>query len=209
VGVTLHILHTGIVVAGVGFVLFLIWPVRSPTLRRVDELRQSVRDGRVVEDAFGRARRAQEGTGAPAAGRAIHREPLRVAIAVSTVIAASVHAAVGPEHFREGVRFGVFFVLLSAAQFVLASAVLMRRSRRLLAVLAALSAVVIVLWIATRTTALPFGLDDREPVGVLDLMSSVAEAVALAAAVVMLRSPVARRHHGFDRAALAVVSEGH
>jgi len=99
-----------------------------------------------------------------------------------------VHAFVGPEHFREGLRFGLFFVVLCAAQFAMAIGVLTRPSARLVETVALASVLVVALWIVTRTVALPFGLDVVEPVGFLDALSSTAEGIAAVACLAWLRA---------------------
>jgi hypothetical protein len=77
----------------------------------------------------------------PHAAPARHRErppwswpsrPLIVALALASAGGAAVHAAVGPDHFREATAFGVFFVTASALQGAWALLVIRRCSRALL-----------------------------------------------------------------------------
>jgi hypothetical protein len=183
--------------------MFLLWPARPVRARRFDGLRSMAAAGTVVEHAYARAELmlATRGRPSPAAAPVDPpRGPLAV-VAVSCVLAGAVHASVGPEHFREGVRFGVFFVVLCAVQFALAVAVLRRPSRHLVRLTALVSGGVVVLWLVTRTAGLPFGLDEVEPVGFADSLASVAELVTIAACVVWLRpstNSAARR--GWPRA---------
>jgi len=201
--VTLHVVHTGIVVVGASVVAFLLWPARPVRTRRFDGLRSMAAAGTLVEHACAQAELmlATRSRSSPAAAPvAPPRGPLAV-VAVSCVLAGAVHASVGPEHFREGVRFGVFFVVLCAMQFALAVAVLRRPSRHLVTLTALLSGGVVLLWLVTRTAGLPFGLAEVEPVGFADSLASVAELVTIAACLVWLRpstNSAARR--GWPRA---------
>ena len=170
----LHTLHVLVIVLG--------------TLAVAGVLRNAGRDDRAV-DALRRAgpggvialaeRRAQLALTRPAIPRAV------VFASATTTFAGAVHAAVGPEHFREGVRFGLFFLVLSITQFALAYAVARRPSAQLLLGLAAVNLGTAALWLVTRLVALPFGLDTVEPVGVWDATASAAEVVAF---VIALRS---------------------
>ena len=181
----LHALHAGIVVAGVCVVLFLLWPARSAQSRRVRGLRAAARDGTLIDYARARAAATLADRDLPSERSAGRHLGL---VAVACVVAGSVHAFVGPEHFREGLRFGLFFVVLCAAQFAMAIGVLTRPSARLVETVALASVLVVALWIVTRTVALPFGLDVVEPVGLLDALSSTAEIVAAAACLAWLRT---------------------
>ncbi len=187
--VTLHVVHAGIVVVGASVVMFLLWPARPVRTRRLDGLRSMAAAGTLVEHACAQAELllATRGRSSPAAAPVDPpRGPLGV-VAVSCVVAGAVHAGVGPEHFREGVRFGVFFVVLCAIQFALAVAVLRGPSRHLVMLTALLSGGVVLLWLVTRTAGLPFGLGEVEPVGFADSLASVAELVTMGACLVWLR----------------------
>lgn len=112
---------------------------------------------------------------------------------VATALAAIVHGAVCPEHFREGLRFGVFFLALSTTQFAVAGAAALGRHTAASLLLGAVAgATAIVLWALTRTVGLPFGLAGIEPIGLWDTVSSSAEAVACAAAIAALRAAPVR-----------------
>ena len=201
--IALHVVHAGIVIVGASVVVFLLWPARPVRTRRFDGLRSMAAAGTLVDHAYAQAELmlATRDRSSPAASPVDPpRGPLAV-VAVSCVVAGAVHASVGPEHFREGVRFGAFFVVLCAMQFALAVAVLRRPSRHLVTLAALLSGGVVVLWLVTRTAGLPFGLAEVEPVGFADSLASVAELVTVAACVVWLRpstNSAARR--GWPRA---------
>ena len=189
----LHVLHAGIVVAGVCVVLFLLWPARSTHARRVRGLREAAHSGSLIDLA--RTRAATALAESDAISEPLARRHLGL-VAVACVVAGSVHAFVGPEHFREGLRFGLFFVVLCTAQFAMAVGVLIRPSARLVELIALVSGCVVALWLVTRTVALPFGLDVIEPIGFLDALSSTAELVAIAGCIAWLRSgKVPTRRH--------------
>lgn len=174
--------------------LFLLWPARSAQSRRVRGLRAAADTGSLIDLARARAAATladRDPPNEPSAGGHLGL------VAVACVVAGSVHAFVGPEHFREGLRFGLFFVVLCAAQFAMAIGVLTRPSARLVEMIALVSVLVVALWIVTRTVALPFGLDVVEPVGLLDALSSTAEVVAAAACLAWSRTgrTAARRQY--------------
>ncbi|MCW2548562.1 MAG: hypothetical protein JWN96_3022, partial [Mycobacterium sp.] len=124
--------------------------------------------------------------------------PLLVVAALASIVAAVIHGAVGPEHFREAVRLGLFFVLVCAGQLFLAAALLRRPAPALVAIASiGINAGTVLLWILTRTCGLPAGLAEVEPVGVLDTISSAAELVVVGCCLRWLllgqiREPVAR-----------------
>ena len=130
-----------------------------------------------------------------AAGAALLRErrtatpPLLGAVAAACAVAAVVHALVAPEHFAESALYGWFFVTTAVAGIGYAVAVVVRPSGRLLLGGAAANAAVVGLWLFTRVVAVPLGpgAGQTEPFGVLDLVASGAELVAVAAAVLALR----------------------
>jgi hypothetical protein len=175
--VLLHTLHAAIVVVGAIVVLVLVRP--APDQRRAASLRRAAARGTLVEQARARAL-AELGLGS-APARSNQSTALIIA-AIATLVAAGVHAAVGPEHFREGLRFGLFFVALSVGQIVLAAVLLRRPSRGVANLAVALSVATIVVWALTRTVGLPFGLAEVEPVGLADAVASVAEVVTAIAA---------------------------
>jgi hypothetical protein len=85
------------------------------------------------------------------------------ALALSSLGSSAIHAAVCPSHFREATAFGVFFIVISAAQAGWAIAIILRPSRRLLLAGAIGNAGVVALWVLTRTVGLPFGPEIWRP----------------------------------------------
>jgi len=100
------------------------------------------------------------------------------ALAGVSALAAGIHGAVCPEHFGESALYGSFFLGVAAGQLAFAALVLTRPSRRLLALGLGGNAAVVLLWLLTRTVAIPLGpaAGTTEEIGALDLVASVAEA---------------------------------
>jgi len=98
--------------------------------------------------------------------------------------AALIHVAAVPPHLEEFAPFGYAFAALAVAQFVLAFALLLAWPyARSISVL--LSIGVIAVWVMSRTTGLPIGVEPWVPenVGVADVISGIFE-VALVAILV-------------------------
>jgi hypothetical protein len=107
---------------------------------------------------------------------------------VSSAAAAGVHAAVGPEHFREQVLFGLFFAGAALGQITWAFLMALRPSRALLVAAVLGNSAVLVLWAATRTVGLPGLLPRPEAVGPWDLCCGVWELVVVLCAGRVLRA---------------------
>jgi hypothetical protein len=176
------------VAVGVIVVVALLLPARASEQRRIDQLRRSSANGTLVEDARRRAsaalaaERRRALPGGPAARAAL------VLAALTTLYACVVHAAVCPEHFREGLRFGLFFLFASVDQLVVAAVLVRRPSQRVVWLAVLVNGGTALLWAVTRTVGLPFGLGELEAVGWADLTASLAELVAAGAALFWLRS---------------------
>lgn len=94
-----------------------------------------------------------------------------------SVVSATVHLAVSPEHFREGLVYGCFFAA-SAAGHVLWAGLALRRPRRwLIAIGLATNLGIVALWVMTRTLGIPLGpsAGKIEAVGVLDVVATACE----------------------------------
>ena len=123
-----------------------------------------------------------------------HSPHLRVA-AVGLVAAAAIHALVTPEHFREDLLFGLFFVALAAAQLVLAVLITCRPDHQLVRYIAVGSAWVVVLWVVSRTSGLPIGPEQWRPesIGRLDAAATAAELITFVGCLMQLRMNSDRR----------------
>jgi hypothetical protein len=143
--------------------------------------------------------------------------------------AAVIHFAVTFEHFQEYVLYGVFFLIISWAQLVWPAGLLWRPPRlrasreaprgiwlweRLWLWLGITgNAIILAIYIASRTAGLPFGPDRHRPesVGALDVMSCTLELILIAGCAALLWQPSladrpVRRHSGlaFIAAVVAV-----
>jgi hypothetical protein len=133
----------------------------------------------------------------------LHASPRTVAAlrsaATLSLLAATIHLWVAPEHFEEWWGYGAFFLGLAAAQGFYALGLLLRRpSQPYLLVGVAGNLAVVVLWLVTRTTGVPlFGphAGEVEGVGRLDLACTLAEAgiVVVLGALAMRDLPTERR----------------
>jgi len=118
--------------------------------------------------------------------------------------AAAIHFAVVFEHFSEYVLYGVFFLIISWAQAIWAAVVLWRPSRPWLWLGIAGNAIIVAVYLASRTTGLPFGPDNghTEPFGALDVVSAILEFALIAGCAALLWRPSladrpVRRRTGF------------
>ena len=110
-------------------------------------------------------------------GTATVRPYLLGGLAALSVGAAAIHFAVVFEHFAEYALYGVFFLVISWAQVIWPAVLLWRPSRLWLWLGVAGNAIVIAVYVASRTVGLPFGPDvhHAESVGALDVVSCVLE----------------------------------
>ena len=146
-------------------------------------------------------------------GTATVRPYLLGGLAALSVGAAAIHFAVVFEHFAEYALYGVFFLVISWAQVIWPAVLLWRPSRLWLGLGIAGNAIVIAVYVASRTVGLPFGPDlhHAESVGALDVVSCVLEfGLIIGCAALLWRPsladrPVARRGAVARAAALVAV----
>jgi hypothetical protein len=112
-------------------------------------------------------------------------------LAALSVGAAAIHFAVIFEHFNDYVLYGVFFLAISWAQIIWPAVLVWRPSRLWLWLGIAGNALVLVVYVASRTTGLPFGPDvsNPEPVGALDVVSGILEFALIAECIALLWRP--------------------
>src|ERR1700704_5335752 len=112
-----------------------------------------------------------------------------------------IHFAAVPEHWASYRMAAVFFIGLGAFQVGWAALVLGRPGRLLSAVGAAASLLTIGIWIASRTSGLPFGpfAGVAERAGPADIVSTILEEV-LVVALILLAFRVGERRR-YDRSA--------
>jgi hypothetical protein len=114
--------------------------------------------------------------------------------ALLSLVAASLHMLVCPEHFREALLYGGFFAVAAAAQLVWVGLALWRPSRWLLAAGLVGNLAVVLLWAVTRTVGIPLGPEAGavEAIGALDVIATVGEVgiVACCAWLLLCRRPL-------------------
>lgn len=108
------------------------------------------------------------------------------AVPVLLAAAAGIHFAVGPAHLGESLSHGGFMFATGATQLALAALIARRPSRRALELAAWVSGGIVAIWLASR-------ISGSEPVGAVDLVATVLEAVTAALALAVLRPPVRAR----------------
>jgi len=119
-----------------------------------------------------------------------------VAMSVLGAGSALIHALVCGEHFREWVLYGVFFLCASTLQSVWSILILLRPNRGLLWLGAIGNAMVIVTFVFSRTTGMPFGPEPFHPeaLDTLGLVATSCEICLVALATRVLRAT--RRNPG-------------
>jgi hypothetical protein len=120
---------------------------------------------------------------------------LVVGAALLSVGAAAIHFAVDPEHFREYWGFGVFFVVVAWLQLAFAAAALVRGQRAIVVGAAIGNALVVVIWIVSRTIGIPLGPESgtAESATVIDLMATAFELVIVVCCIGSLASRIRGR----------------
>ena len=108
-------------------------------------------------------------------------------LAALSMAAAAIHFAVMEEHFAEYVAFGVFFSVVAWLQALWALGVIVLPSRRLLLAGLVGNALVILVWLVSRTAGLPIGPEAGapEPAAFVDVLSTILE-VAIVVGTAML-----------------------
>jgi hypothetical protein len=118
------------------------------------------------------------------------------ALAALSVGAAAIHFAVTFSHFSEYTLYGVFFLAIAWAQLIWPAVLVWRPSRLWLGLGIAGNAIVLGVYIASRTAGLPFGPDlhHTEAVGAVDVVSCVLEfALIVGCAALLWRPSLANR----------------
>src|SRR5262250_1075742 len=144
------------------------------------------------------------------------RPYLAGALAALSAGAAAIHFAVTFEHFNQYLLYGVFFLVVVWAQMTWAAVAVRRLRRWWLWLGIAGNAVVLAVYLASRTTGLPFGPDQghTEPFGALDVVSALLELALIAGCAALLWRPAlagrpVRRRTGFAAiASMAAIPAG-
>ena len=126
--------------------------------------------------------------------------------ALLTLGAAAIHFAAAPEHLSEYLLYGIFFILLGAAQLALAVALVVAPSRRLYQGALIGTLAVIGIWLMSRTTGLPIAPIPWRPEAIAfpDFAATLLETIACLVFLMRLRRRLPRRR-GLVRAALTTL----
>ena len=113
---------------------------------------------------------------------------LRWQLAAASMGAAAIHFAVIVPHLNEYRPYGVFFLAVGWFQAIWAVLVVMSEDRRLLALGLVVNAVVIGVWVWSRTAGLPLGPEPgtAEEIGAADSISTALEAVIVVLTTLLL-----------------------
>ena len=121
--------------------------------------------------------------------------PLATVIAASLAGAGLIHLAFAPIHLQDSATHGAFFVVAAWAQLLLAGLIITRRGgRATLAATVAVQAVILGVWIVSRTSGISGVV---EPFGVPDVLASCFEIVAIGGAGLLMLGWHGPRVRGF------------
>src|SRR5215510_4466730 len=143
-------------------------------------------------------------SGSPATARPY----LAGGLAALSVGAAAIHFAVTFAHFNEYLFYGVFFLIIAWAQMIWAAVAVWRLPRWWLWLGIAGNAIILAVYLASRTTGLPFGPDKGhpEPFGALDVVSAVLEFALIAGCAALLWRPSLTERPVRRRTGLAAIA---
>jgi hypothetical protein len=115
----------------------------------------------------------------------------RVVLAALLAGAAGTHFAMAPAHAEEWLAEGIAFAATGWAQVVLAVAVVVRPSRRVLGLGIVVNLLVLAAYLVSRTAGLPLGPEagEREPFAFIDVLTAVFEALFVVGAGLALAVP--------------------
>lgn len=111
-------------------------------------------------------------------------------VALLSAGAATIHFVVAPEHWTTYSAYGAFFVAAAAAQLGWSIWILTAPSRLIYMAGALGNALIVGMWIVSRTAGVPIGPDagEREAAALADVVATTFEAVVVVAAVALSRS---------------------
>ena len=117
---------------------------------------------------------------------------VRAVLAVSSIAAGVIHAAVVPEHVEEAWIFGFFFLLAACFQIAWAIPAVFRPSFIVYATGTLANGALIGIWLLSRTAGVPIGPDAwmPEPAQVLDVGATLLELIVVVGSVVVFRHRV-------------------
>jgi len=117
--------------------------------------------------------------------------PAQTLLATLSLIAAVIHLVMVPDHTSESLALGLGFAAAGWFQLTFGIALLVRPARAWLVAGALGNVGFVSVWLLSRTTGLPFGLEGgvAQPAGAIDIVCALAEALVVLASVVFLKFP--------------------
>jgi hypothetical protein len=110
-------------------------------------------------------------------------------IILACAVSAGIHAALAPDHFKEGTGAGVGFVVATVVLAVLAVVLSRNPSQLALVATVAVFAGLIVSYVLVLTTGVPVLHPDVEAIDGLALFTKAVEAIGLVTATSLIRKP--------------------
>ena len=134
------------------------------------------------------------------------RTGARLVLAAASVGAGAVHLVHAPAHLGEYLPLGIGFVAAGVLQVLLGLTMVLRGSARVLLASSAVSGAVVVAYVVSRTTGLPFGPEafQAEALSTADVLCFALEVPVVLGGLLLARRPSALRAP-LGRRALAVV----
>jgi hypothetical protein len=138
---------------------------------------------------------------------ASRRLPILVIVAL-TCASAVIHATAVPEHLREWGPAGAFFILAAATQLTWAGLVWRTPTARLLRAGMYGNAVLVAIWLMSRTVGIPVGphAGEAEAIGTLDALATVDELFGMTVVAFLLAGRALRARLVAGGASLAVAA---
>ena len=128
----------------------------------------------------------------PTTETADRRKKWILAAAGLSALAGFIHILVTPDHFEEWIGYGLFFLIASAAQLMYALLLLAHGANRDLLLAGIIgNALIIGLWLVTRTIGIPFfgpEAGEVEAFGLLDNVSKIIEGALIVSLLILRRA---------------------
>jgi hypothetical protein len=114
--------------------------------------------------------------------------PVNASLIALSAAAGTIHLTVASDHFAEYFLFGLFFVIVGGAQIVWAAIVAISGPQDRLLMASIGNALIVALWVASRTTGVPIGPNSGvpEPIGYADAVTTVFELLLVGLALILL-----------------------